>query len=373
MRKIALLGATGSIGTQTLQVMRAEGFQLVAFSAGYNIALTKEIIDEFKPKLVSVASKDDASALRQIYKDIKIVSGNDGLIEVSKEPTADTLVNALVGSRGLLPTVAGIRNRKKILLANKETLVIAGEIVKKLASEFGVDIIPIDSEHSAIYQTLESKSDLRRIVITASGGSFRDLSRLDLENVTKEDALRHPNWSMGEKITIDSATMMNKGLEVIEAHYLFDIPYEMIDTVLHKESIVHSLVEYQDGSMLAHIGVSDMKIPIAYALTHPRRMKLGSYLSLDKLDLSFKKMDYDRYPLLKLAYDVGKKKGLLPTVMNAANEAAVKLFLDDKISFLDIEKIVINTVENFDNIQNPTIEEIISIDKLVYNSIIKDN
>lgn len=374
MKNIYLLGATGSIGSQTLEVIRDKGYNLIAFSSGYNLDKTIEIIEEFKPKLVCVALENDSRHLKLRFPNLHIKYGQDGLNEVATLNGNDgLLVNAVVGSVGLKPTVEAIKVRKTICLANKETLVVAGEIVTSLAKEYNVDILPVDSEHSAIFQCLngENKREVEKIIITASGGTFRDKLRSELVNVSKEEALKHPNWSMGSKITIDSATMMNKGLEVIEAHYLFNTPYNKIDTILHYESIVHSMVEFIDGSIISHLGASDMKIPIQYALSYPDRTYTDSKLDLKKFKkLTFKEMDYERYPLLKLAYEVGESGGILPCIMNAANEAAVQLFLNDKIKFLDIEAIVISTVRYHSNIDNPTLDDIIRVDKEIKESIL---
>ncbi len=306
----------------------------------------------------------------------KCVYGDEGLNEVASyhKYESETFVNALVGIAGLLPTIYAIKAKKEICLANKETLVVAGDLIKALVKENGVDLIPIDSEHSAILQCLqgEVKSDVKRLIITASGGSFRDKTRDELIGVTKNDALKHPNWSMGAKITIDSATMMNKGFEVIEAHYLFDIPYEKIDTILHPESIVHSMVEYNDGSIKAQIGASDMHIPIQYALRYPSHNNLdGKSLNLIGLNLNFMELSTLRYPCLKYAYMVAKKGGIYYAVLNAANEAAVYLFLNDKIKFLDIEKIIYEEITNneYESISY-NLENIIDISKKIIDKIV---
>ncbi len=295
--------------------------------------------------------------------------GDQGLIDVVTYEKEGVVVNALSGSAGLNPTIEAIKTKKDIALANKETLVMAGDIVNEYVKNYQVKLYPIDSEHSALWQTLdhENQNDISKIVITASGGSFRDLSRKDLENVDLNQALKHPNWSMGAKITIDSATMMNKGLEVIEAHHLFHLGYNQIETVLHKESVVHGLTYFKDGTIKASLSVSDMRIPIAYALFYPKRTVYDQALTLT--DLSFKPMDYKRFPLLKLAYEVGKQGGIMPTVMNAANEAAVHLFLKKKISFLEIEDIVFKYVGIQEQIKNPTLKQIIEIDQKIQQEI----
>ncbi len=373
MKKIYILGATGSIGRQTLEVIKENNYDLVAFSAGYNLKLVEKIIIQYKPKLVSVIKYQDKCYLENKYPDIKFSCGEEGLIEVATmNGNEGILVTAVVGSIGLKPTVEAIKIGKDIALANKETLVIAGKIIMELAEKHRVSIIPVDSEHSAIFQALngENKNQIEKIIITASGGSFRNLTREQLQNVTVEDALKHPNWNMGDKITIDSATMINKGLEVIEAHHLFKVPFEKITTVLHKESIIHSMVEYIDGGIIAHLGKTNMKIPINYALSYPNRIFSVEKFDFEKLvNLEIKPMDYQRFKLLALSFKVGKMGGIMPTVMNAANEVSVELFLKKKISFLDIEKIVFEYVEMTKNIINPTLDDIILKDKLIKEDV----
>ena len=381
MKQIILLGATGSIGTQTLDIIRnhADRFELVAFSFGKNIELATEIIQEFNPSFVSTAQLRDAVKLRERFPNTKF-SSNDfgGLVEVAtykvKEVDVPLVVNALMGSVGLRPTLAAIEQGRDIALANKETLVMAGKLVTAKAREHGVKLMPVDSEHAALWQCLngEDARKVKRMIMTASGGAFRDKSRAELLHVTKDEALNHPNWSMGEKITIDSATMMNKGLEVIEAHYLFDLPYDNIETVLHSQSVVHAMVEFVDTSMIAHLGTPDMKIPIAYAMNHPEREVVGNTTQLDlaKLGrLDFKEMDFDRYPCLALAYEAGRKGETYPLVLNAANEEAVRLFLEDKISFLDIEEIVEVALNAHVGVKDATIDEILEIDNVVRSVI----
>lgn len=369
MKGISLLGATGSIGTQTLDVIRtnSERFQLVAIAVGKNIHLTRKIIKEFRPKLVSVQSREDAKMLQQENSSIEIMYGNEGLIHVATHPDADILVNAILGSIGLVPTLKAIEAGKTIALANKETLVTAGHLVMSCARENNVSVLPVDSEHSAIFQCLQGgrDKDVERLIITASGGSFRDRTREELSNVTVEEALSHPNWSMGAKITIDSATMMNKGLEVIEAHWLFNQPYEKINVVLHRESTVHSMVEFQDGSIIAQLGTPDMRIPIQYALTYPERFQSNA----KKLDLTeigtlhFQKMDLNRYRCLDFAYKAGQIGGTLPVVLNAANEVSVQAFLKGRISFLEIENYIEWALENHSPVKNPDLETILAVDK----------
>lgn len=373
MKSVYLLGGSGSIGRQTLDIIsrNKESFQLQGLSLGSNKEINLQILDEHEVPLVCLRKEEDLPYYQMHYPKTTFVYGDAGLITIAKQNVKGLLINALSGSAGLIPTMHAIQSGHDIALANKETLVMAGDIILHLVKSHQVNLYPIDSEHSALWQLMrgESSQTIDKLVITASGGSFRDLQREELENVTKEQALHHPNWSMGAKITIDSATMMNKGLEVIEAHHLFHLPYEKIETILHKESIVHGLVYFCDGTVKASMSLSDMRIPIQYALFYPDRKPFPSQLPLT--NLSFQTMDFERFPLLKLAYDVGREGGLLPTVMNAANEAAVHLFLKDHIKFLDIEKIVIQTVREFVNIMNPTIEDIIQTDHTIQASVVK--
>lgn len=369
MKYISLLGATGSIGTQTLDVIKSnpESFQLVAFSSGKNIELTKKIISEFQPFLVSVANKQDCDQLKQEFPSIQFSYGQEGLVEVAVYHKADILVNAVLGSVGLQPTLQAIEAKKTIAIANKETLVTAGHLVMEAAKRNNVTILPVDSEHSAIFQSLqgEYEKNIERLIITASGGSFRDLTRADLQHVTREDALNHPNWSMGAKITIDSATMMNKGLEVIEAHWLFSLSYDKIDVLLHKESIIHSMVEFHDSSVMAQLGSPDMRVPIQYALTYPDRIPLKGANRLDLAsigNLHFQEMDLDRFRCLRYAYEVGEAGGTLPTVLNAANEIAVAKFLAGEISFLQIEELIEQAINDHQNIANPSLAVIQEVD-----------
>ncbi|MDE5051529.1 1-deoxy-D-xylulose-5-phosphate reductoisomerase [Niallia taxi] len=370
MKHISLLGATGSVGTQTLDVIREhpESFKLVAFSSGKNLELTRKIIAEFKPSLVSVYEKKDCDTLKVEFPNTKIMFGQEGLVEVAVFDKAEVLVNAVLGSVGLYPTLQAIEARKTIAIANKETLVTAGHLVMEAAKKNNVSILPVDSEHSAIYQCLqgEREKNIDRLIITASGGSFRDLSRDDLKHVTVEDALKHPNWSMGAKITIDSATMMNKGLEVIEAFWLFGLPYDKIDVLLHKESIIHSMVEFHDSSVIAQLGTPDMKVPIQYALTYPDRLPLQSSerLNLAKIGkLHFQEMDLERFRCLHFAIEAGKAGGTLPTVLNAANEVAVSRFLKGEISFLQIEELIESALNNHRSITNPSLAIIQEVDQ----------
>ncbi len=351
MKKISCLGLSGSIGQQTLDVCKNNPtqFMLVAFSVGERLSIVEEAIALNTIQLVCVKNESDAMMLQERYPTLRIVWGDEGLLDVATSD-CDVVVNALVGFVGLLPTLKAIEAKKDIALANKETLVVAGELIKKAIKEHDVMLLPVDSEHSAIFQCLQgiSHDEISKLIITASGGSFRDKTRDELVGVTVKEALSHPNWSMGAKITIDSATMMNKGFEVIEAHYLFDIDYDNIDVVIHQQSAVHSMVLTVDGSILAQCASPDMRLPIQYALTYPRRLPLKTTLiDFSKaMTWNFKPMDYKRFPLLALAIDCGKKKGNLPAVLNAANEVANRAFLDGKIDFLQIEDLVISAVNN---------------------------
>ncbi|MGX4765935.1 1-deoxy-D-xylulose-5-phosphate reductoisomerase [Bacillus mojavensis] len=372
MKNICLLGATGSIGEQTLDVLRThqDQFQLISMSFGKNIDKAVPMIEAFQPKFVSVGDLDTYHKLKQVSFafDCQIGLGEEGLIEAAVMEEVDIVVNALLGSVGLIPTLKAIEQKKTIALANKETLVTAGHIVKEHAEKYNVPLLPVDSEHSAIFQALqgEQAKNIDRLIITASGGSFRDKTREQLESVTIEDALQHPNWSMGAKITIDSATMMNKGLEVIEAHWLFDIPYEQIDVVLHKESIIHSMVEFHDKSVIAQLGTPDMRVPIQYALTYPDRLPLPDAKRLELWEigsLHFEKADFARFRCLQFAFESGKIGGTMPTVLNAANEVAVAAFLAGKISFLAIEDCIEKALNRHQLIQKPSLADIQEVDK----------
>ncbi|PLS16710.1 1-deoxy-D-xylulose-5-phosphate reductoisomerase [Bacillus sp. M6-12] len=372
MKKISLLGATGSIGRQTIEIVREhpDQFKIVALSAGKNIGLLREVIPFVQPDLISVLSKEDCDSLKAEFSHLGIsfMYGSDGLAEVAAYSDADVLVNAVIGSVGLEPTLKAIKAGKDIAIANKETLVTAGHIVTSEARKAGVKLLPVDSEHSAIFQALqgEQEKNIERLIITASGGSFRDRTRAELESVTVEDALNHPNWSMGAKITIDSASMMNKGLEVIEAHWLFGIDYDKIDVLLHRESIIHSMVEFQDTSVIAQLGTPDMRVPIQYALTYPDRIPLPSANRLNLAEigrLHFSKMDFVRFPCLKYAYDAGRSGGTMTTALNAANEEAVAAFLSGKISFLEIEYLIAKALDWHQAILDPGLEAILLTDK----------
>ncbi|MGX6441948.1 1-deoxy-D-xylulose-5-phosphate reductoisomerase [Neobacillus sp. K501] len=370
MKMISILGATGSIGTQTLDILREHPteFNLLAISIGRNLDLARKMIVEFQPELVSVQDYHDCQTLKGEFPQTKFTFGEDGLVEVAVYPKTDILVNAVLGSVGLNPTLQAIESGKTIAIANKETLVTAGHIVMKAAEKNGVALLPVDSEHSAIFQCLqgEKEKNIERLILTASGGSFRDRSRKDLEGVTISDALNHPNWSMGAKITIDSATMMNKGLEVIEAHWLYNIPYENIDVLLHKESIIHSMVEFHDSSIMAQLGTPDMRVPIQYALSYPDRLHLPSSKRLNLAEigkLHFQEMDLERFRCLKFAYEAGKIGGTMPTVLNAANEVAVAAFLEEKIQFLQIEDLIEKALSSHQWIDNPSLSVIQEVDK----------
>ena len=368
MKKIILLGATGSIGIQTADIIREhpEEFSLVGLSAGKNIEKTRELIQEFQPEIVCVQLAEDARQLQQEFKGIHFAHGSKGLIDASTYE-ADVLVNAVIGSVGLEPTLEAIKLGRTIAIANKETLVTAGHLVMQSAKKYGADILPVDSEHSALFQALngEKLEQASRLILTASGGSFRDKTRDELANVTVEDALNHPNWSMGSKITIDSATMLNKGLEVIEAHVLFDFAYDDIDVLLHRESIIHSMVEFQDTSVMAQLGTPDMRVPIQYALSYPDRLPRPAAKRLDLAEiaqLNFRAMDYERFRALKLAFDAGREGGTMTTVLNAANEQAVAMFLNRQIGFLQIEEFIEQAMLDHQAIASPDLETILAAD-----------
>jgi len=369
LKKINLLGATGSIGTQTLDIIREHPseFRVTAISVGKNIDLARKFIVEFQPELVSVQDYQDCHTLKAEFPNIKFTFGQEGLIEAAVYEKADILVNAVIGSVGLNPTLQAIESGKIIAIANKETLVTAGHLVIDAAKRNNVPLLPVDSEHSAIFQALqgEKEKNIERLILTASGGSFRDRTRQELKNVTVEQALNHPNWSMGAKITIDSASMMNKGLEVIEAHWLFNMPYEKIDVLLHKESIIHSMVEFHDSSIIAQLGTPDMRVPIQFALTYPDRLALPTSKRLDLASigkLHFQEMDVARFRCLGFAYEAGKKGGSMPTVLNAANEVAVAAFLAGKIHFLQIEDLIEKALTTHQIVDHPSLAAIQEID-----------
>lgn len=376
MKKIAILGSTGSIGTQTLEVVRENGdVEVSAIAAGNNITLLEKQVREFHPKLAAVWAEEKAHELRERVRDldIRIVSGMDGLLEVASEPEAEILVTAIVGMIGILPTIAAIKAKKSIALANKETLVTAGHIIMPLAREYGSLILPVDSEHSAIFQSLQGgqRKALHKILLTASGGPFRGKIKEELKNIQVEDALKHPNWEMGRKITIDSSTMVNKGLEVIEAKWLFDVSVDQVEVVVQPQSIIHSMVEYEDGAIIAELGTPDMKLPIQYALYYPERRYLpGERLDFGKLSqITFEKPDMETFYGLRLAFEAGRRGGSLPTVFNAANEKAVALFLDRKIRYLQIPEIIQACMEEHRIIENPSVEEILNTEQATYEFI----
>lgn len=376
MKKIAILGSTGSIGTQTLEVVREnKDIEVLGLAAGSNVELLEKQAREFHPRLIAVWTEEKAKELRTRVQDtdMKVVSGMEGLIEVSTMSDVEILVTAIVGMIGIRPTVEAVRAGKNIALANKETLVTAGHIIMPLAEENHVSVLPVDSEHSAIFQSLrgnEAKA-VNRILLTASGGPFRGKREEDLLNVRVEDALRHPNWSMGQKITIDSSTMVNKGLEVIEAKWLFGVDVDQVQVVVQPQSIIHSMVEYVDGAVMAQLGTPDMKLPIQYALYYPKRRHLPGerldFWSLGRLD--FEKPDMDTFYGLKLAYDAGRAGGTLPTVFNAANELAVKQFLNREIKYLEIIEIIEDCMKAHKNIKEPTLEQIFDTERATYERI----
>ena len=376
MKHVAIIGSTGSIGTQTLEIARwNQDIKICALSAGSNIDLLEKQAREFQPEIVGLWDEKLAKELKDRLKDmdIRVVSGMDGLIEIAEYETSDILVTAIVGMIGIRPTVAAIKAGKDIALANKETLVTAGHIIMPLAKEKGVSILPVDSEHSAIFQSLQGNTHdaIEKILLTASGGPFRGKNREFLKHVKLEDALKHPNWSMGRKITIDSATMVNKGLEVIEAKWLFDVEPENIQVVIQPQSIIHSMVEYKDGAVIAQLGTPDMKLPIQYALFYPeRRYMPGDRLDFTKLSsIVIETPDMDTFLGLRYAYEAIGIGGSMPTVFNAANEYAVKQFLDRKIDFLDIYDIIRASMDHHKLIENPDIDEILATEQEVYEFI----
>ena len=376
MKKVAILGSTGSIGTQTLEVVRENGdLQITALAAGGNVDLMEKQIREFHPALAAMWTEEKAKELRDRVKDlpVKVVSGMDGLLEVATDPASEILVTAIVGMIGIRPTIAAMKAGKDIALANKETLVTAGHIIMPLAEECHVKILPVDSEHSAIFQCLngEHKDQLKKILLTASGGPFRGKKKEELKNVQVEDALKHPNWSMGRKITIDSATLVNKGLEMMEARWLFGVEPKDIQIVVQPKSIIHSMVEFVDGAVIAQLGTPDMKLPIQYALYYPNRRHLpGDRLDFWTLNqITFEKPDMENFPGLKLAFDAAAAGGTMPTVYNAANERAVAKFLDRKIGFLNIPEIIRSCMEEHKVTENPTVEQILETEAATYELI----
>ena len=375
-KTIAILGSTGSIGTQTLEVVRENGdIQVAALSAGGNISLLEEQIREFRPRLVAVWDEEKAEELRGKVADltVKVVSGMEGLLELAVLEEADILVTAIVGMIGIRPTIAAIEAGKDIALANKETLVTAGHLIMPLAKKMGVKILPVDSEHSAIFQAIQGahQKEVHKLLITASGGPFRGKKREDLEHVQVEDALKHPNWAMGRKITIDSATLVNKGLEVMEAKWLFDVDLDHIQVVVQPKSIIHSMVEFLDGAVLAQLGTPDMKLPIQYALYYPERRDLpGDRLDFSMLkEITFDNPDMETFRGLPLAMEASRLGGSMPTVFNAANERAVAKFLNKEIRFLDIYRIIEEAMQQHENIENPGLEQILETEEKTYEWI----
>lgn len=374
--KIAILGSTGSIGTQTLEVVDEQGdIEVVAMSCGANLKLMETQIRKYHPKLVSVWKEEDAKQLQVSIADldVKVLYGMDGLLEVATYESAETVVTAIVGMLGIQPTIAAIKAHKKIALANKETLVTAGHIIIPLAKEYNVPILPVDSEHSAIFQSLQGNrnNEISRILLTASGGPFRGRTISELSNIQVEDALKHPNWEMGRKITIDSSTLVNKGLEVMEAKWLFDVELDQIQVVVHPQSVIHSAVEYEDGAVIAQLGTPDMRLPIQYALYYPQRRSLsGKRLDLFELaSLTFEKPDTGTFRGLALAYEAMKRGGNIPTAFNAANEKAVALFLERKIAYLDIVNIIEASMQECKYCENPTVEQILETEQEAYEFI----
>jgi 1-deoxy-D-xylulose-5-phosphate reductoisomerase len=375
VKRITILGSTGSIGTQTLDIVthHPDQFQVVGLATGNNIEMLVEQIRQFRPEIVAICDRNKFSDLKNAIASLDytpiVLAGEEGVVEVARYGDAESVVTGIVGCAGLLPTIAAIEAGKDIALANKETLIAGGPVVLPLVEKHGIKLLPADSEHSAIFQCLQGvpHGGLRRIILTASGGAFRDYPTEKLASVTVQDALKHPNWSMGRKITIDSATLMNKGLEVIEAHFLFGMDYDDIDIVIHPQSIIHSLIELQDTSVLAQLGWPDMRLPLLYALSWPERI----YTNWEPLDLvkagslTFREPDHQKYPCMQLAYAAGRAGGAMPAVLNAANEQAVALFLEEKIQFLDIPRVIETTCDRFTshNKTAPTLDDIIEADR----------
>ena len=377
VKRLAILGSTGSIGTQALDVIRKlrEKFDIIALSGGSNIELLSEQISEFHPMFVSVKQKEDADLIQKKFPSIYVFSGETGINKIAELPMIDMLLVAVSGRVGLKPTITAIQNKKDIALANKETLVMAGDIVMKLAKENNVQILPVDSEHSAIFQCINgNEKSVKHLIITASGGPFRNSEKEEMKHANLDEALAHPRWKMGKKITVDSATLMNKGLEVIEAHHLFNFNFEDIKVVIHPQSYVHSAVEFNDGSVIAQLGIPSMHIPIQYALTYPERfegIETESFDFIKASKLEFFEPDYEKFPSLKLAIEMGKKGGTYPVCMNAANEEAVFAFLEKKINFLDIFSITKSLCDSYCGIENPSLEQIIEEDEKIREKIKK--
>ena len=380
MKRISILGSTGSIGTQALDVIaeNEERFQVAALSCARNTELLCRQIEKFRPAAVAVEREEDASSIAAEYRDVEVYWGKEGLEAIASMEDCDMVLNSLMGMRGLEPTLAAVNAGKDIAFANKETLVVGGELVMKAVRDKGVKLLPVDSEHSAIFQSLQGsgQNEIRRIILTASGGPFRGFSLRQLEGVTLEQALAHPNWSMGSKITIDSATMMNKGLEVIEAKWLFDVPLDKIQIVVHPQSVLHSAVEYMDGSVIGQMGNPDMRIPIAYAFSYPDRLDLGTMTgSLDffslKDGMSFYPADRDVFRTIDLAYEAARMGGSCPVVLNGANEVLVEMFLKGKIRFIDIQNILIKVMETHEPKYNLSIEGILEEDSRIRDDVRK--
>lgn len=376
IKKISVLGSTGSIGTQTLEIARYnQDIGITALAAGSNVELLEKQVREFHPKIACLWKEEAARELKRRIRDldVKVVSGMEGLMEAACEPEAQIVVTAVVGMIGIRPTIAAMEAGKDIALANKETLVTAGHIIMPLTKEKGVKILPVDSEHSAIFQCLQGAGENRihKILLTASGGPFRGRSREQLAGVQPEDALKHPNWSMGRKITIDSSTMVNKGLEVMEAHWLFDVDMDQVQVVIQPASVIHSMIEYEDGAVIAQLGTPDMKLPIQYALYYPERRFLpGDRLDFTKLkEITFDEPDMETFRGLKLAYEAGKAGGSLPTVFNAANELAVSLFLEKKIPYLAITDLIQGAMENHKRKAAPNVDQILAAEQEAYDFI----
>ena len=376
MKKIAILGSTGSIGTQTLEIVREQGgLEVVALAAGKNVKLMEAQVREFRPKIACMWDEEAGRLLKEAVADLdtKVVCGMDGLLEIAVMPEAEMLVTAIVGMIGIRPTIAAIESGKDIALANKETLVTAGHIIMPLAAKMGVSILPVDSEHSAIFQSLQGqdKEGIDKILLTASGGPFRGKKREELVNMTAADALKHPNWSMGRKITIDSASLVNKGLEVIEAKWLFDVSLDQVQVLIQPQSILHSAVQFKDGAVIGQMGLPDMKLPIQYALFYPKRLPMqNNQVDFYELaNMTFEKPDMETFEGLAMAYEASRIGGSMPTVFNAANEKAVALFLDNKIRFLQIYELIRASMENHKVVENPTVEQILAAEAECYEFI----
>jgi 1-deoxy-D-xylulose-5-phosphate reductoisomerase len=381
MKRITLLGSTGSIGTQTLDIVAEypEKFQIVGMTAGGNIDLLAQQIRQFRPEIVAIANQNKIADLKEAIADLAVkpilLAGAEGVETVASYGDSEAVVTGIVGCAGLLPTIAAIKAGKNIALANKETLIAGGEVVVPLMKKYGVKLLPADSEHSAIFQCLQGvpEGGLRRIILTASGGAFRDRPTEELASVTVADALKHPNWAMGKKITIDSATLMNKGLEVIEAHYLFGVSYDQIEIVIHPQSIIHSLIELEDTSVLAQLGIPDMRLPLLYSLSYPDRLPTQwERLDLVKCGtLTFRAPDHQKYPCMQLAYAAGRAGGTMPAVLNAANEQVVELFLQERISYMQIADLIEYVCDRHNCVSKPELEDILEADQWARNTVLQ--